>query len=134
MAISIARGDCIDSDILIDYLRGVENARTFLHKAHKEMPLYISAVSIVEIYAGKETKSEAKRTRIERFLQEFQVIPMDTHLAQTAGTLRRDYGKPFADMIVAATAHEYNLQLVTRNLKHFEALRAGVGLRIVKPY
>jgi predicted nucleic acid-binding protein len=72
--------------------------------------------------------------RIERFLQAFEVLPLDTWLAQTAGALRRDYAQPFADMIIAATAHEYNLRLVTRNSKHFEALHEKAGLQVIKPY
>lgn len=134
MAVNSTRGYCVDSDILIDYLRGIENARTFLREAYREATLYISAVSVVEIYAGKETLNETKRVHIEHFLRAFEVIPMDTRLARTAGELRRDHGQPFADMIVAATAHEYKLQLATRNIKHFETLRGGIGLRIVTPY
>ena len=131
----IKRGYCIDSDILIDYLRGIEDARTFLIQASKNAPLYISVVSIVELYAGKETKQEEKQKYIERFLKEFMVIPLNEALAQSAGEFRRDYGKPFADMIIAASAHAYHLRLATRNIKHFEALHTGAArLSVVKPY
>jgi tRNA(fMet)-specific endonuclease VapC len=131
----LKKGYCIDSDILIDYLRGIENARLFLIEAGKNATLYISVVSVVELYAGKETKQEEKRERIERFLKEFVVIPMDESLAQVAGEFRRDYGKPFADMIVAASAHTYHLRLATRNIKHFEALGRGTArLSLVTPY
>jgi predicted nucleic acid-binding protein len=47
---------CIDSDVLIDHLRGVEEARTFLLEASKQTTLYISVVSMVELYAGLETE------------------------------------------------------------------------------
>lgn len=129
------RGYCIDSDILIDYLRGIEEARAFLLEASKEATLYISVVSIVELYAGKETKQEEKRKRIERFLKDFVVIHLDESLAQVAGEFRRDYGKPFADMIIAASAHVYHLRLATRNIKHFEALGTGSArLSLMTPY
>lgn len=129
------RGYCIDSDILIDYLRGIEDARSFLLEASKESTLYISVVSIVELYAGKETRQEEKRKRIQRFLTDFTVIHLDESLAQAAGEFRRDYGKPFADMIVAATAHVHRLRLATRNVKHFEALGTGAArLSLVTPY
>lgn len=127
-------GYCIDSDILIDYLRGVENARSFLISAAEKSNLSISVVSIVELYAGKETKDEAKRKRIDEFLQSFVLIGLDRFLAQTAGKLRRDHEKPFADMIIAATALDYNLCLVTRNVKHFDMVRRKSRLQLLKPY
>lgn len=127
----IRRDYLIDSDILIDYLRGFENARTFLIHASQEVLVYISVVSVVEIYSGKETKEEAKRERIDRFLDNFEIIWLDPILAKYAGELRRDYQEPFADMIVAATALHYNLQLATRNTKHFEGIKA---LRVISPY
>lgn len=128
------KGYCIDSDILIDYLRGVENARSFLMSAAEKSNLSISVVSIVELYAGKETKDEDKRKRIDGFLQGFILIGMDGSLARTAGKLRRDHEKPFADMIIAATALDYNLCLVTRNIKHFEVLCKKSRLQLMKPY
>ena len=123
----ITRGYCIDSAILIDYRRGIEDARTFLSQASKDTTLYISVVSIVELYAGEETKQEEKRTHIERFLKDFVVIPLHESLAQIAGEFRRDYDKPFADMIIAANAHAYHLRLATRNITHFEALHTGTA-------
>ena len=128
------KGYCIDSDILIDYLRGVENARNFLMSTAEKSNLSISVISIVELYAGKETKDEDKRKRVDEFLQSFILIGMDGSLARTAGKLRRDYEKPFADMIIAATALEYNLCLVTRNIKHFEVLSKKSRLQLIKPY
>ena len=40
------KGYCIDSDILIDYLRGQNKAREFLLSASKEQVLWISIVGI----------------------------------------------------------------------------------------
>lgn len=130
----MTKGYCVDSDILIDYLRGMVDARSFLLEAGRGAALYISAVSIAELYAGKETRHEEKRIAIERFLANFQVIAVDASLARAAGELRRDYAGPFADMIIAASARAYNLTLATRNIKHFLALQKGAGLVAVKPY
>lgn len=130
----ITRGYCVDSDILIDYLRGVANARAFLLERSKDATLYISAVSIAELYAGKETKQEEKRMAMERFLTNFHVIPVDASLARSAGELRRDYAGPFADMIIAASALAYDLHLATKNIKHFAAIQKSAGLVAIKPY
>jgi len=65
------------------------------------------------------------------FLQSFNVIELSAALAQSAGMLRRDYGGPFADMIVAASALEHGLMLVTRNEKHFKSVK---HLKLKIPY
>lgn len=122
---------CVDSDILIDYLRGFEKARVFLLKAAEETPLYISMLSVVEIYAGEETKSEDKRKAVEEFLSNFHIIELTLPIAKRAGELRRDLKKPFADMIIAASAIDRNAVLVTKNSKHFSDVK---DLEILKPY
>lgn len=124
-------GYCVDSDILIDYLRGVPNARDFLLRARGRYPLFMSVVSIVEVYAGKETQHREKAKRISEFLGNFDMITLTLVIAKRAGELRRDYQKPFADMIVAATALECRVPLVTRNVKHFGVIK---DLEVVKPY
>jgi tRNA(fMet)-specific endonuclease VapC len=124
-------GYCVDSDILIDYLRGLEAARTFLLEASQEAALYISIVSVIELYAGRETKTAHKRKRVDEFLSNFEVLDLTFPIAQRAGTFRRDYQQPFADMIVAATASEHGFPLVTRNTKHFHGIKA---LKLVEPY
>lgn len=124
-------GYCIDSDILIDYLRGLEAARGFLLKTSREAPLSISIISVVEIYAGEETSDQKKRILIDEFLQNFDILGLDLDIARYAGALRRDYQKPFADMIVAATALYHDLTLVTKNTKHFQTIE---GLTLLRPY
>ncbi|HAN62110.1 TPA: VapC toxin family PIN domain ribonuclease [Candidatus Azambacteria bacterium] len=125
------KGYCVDSDILIDYLRGQNKAREFLLSASKEQALWISIVSVVEIFSGKETADTQKRAQIEAFLGNFSVIGLSYEIAKRAGELRRDYGRPFADMIIAASVLEFDLSLVTRNAKHFDKLK---DLNTTKPY
>lgn len=125
------RGYCIDSDILIDYLRGIKDARDFLLRESAVAPLYISAISVVEIYSGKDTRDQKKREQIEKFLQNFLVIDVNPVIAAQAGEIRRDFGKPFADTIVAASAIFYRLRLVTRNTKHFSSVK---NLEVFRPY
>lgn len=124
-------GYCIDSDILIDYLRGLRVARDFLFETSRETALSISIISVVEVYAGKETREPRKRILIDEFLQNFDILGLELNIAKYAGELRRDYQKPFADMIVAASALYYKLRLVTKNIKHFEGIG---GLTLLCPY
>ena len=44
----------INSDILIDYLRGLSSTRDFLFDRRKQGILMISVINVVEIYSGKD--------------------------------------------------------------------------------
>jgi len=113
----------IDSDILIDFLRGLNKTQGFLFKLRKEGKLLISVINVVEIYSGKEIKNLKKREIIEHFLSEFEIIPLDENLAKLAGEIRLNYHLPFADAIVAAIAIYTGSILVTRNIKHFSQVK-----------
>ena len=85
----------------------------------------------MEIYSGKDTRISEKKEIIEVFLANFRIIILTQGIAKRAGELRRDHQKPFADMIIAASAMEYGMPLVTRNIKHFRTIR---GLKVLRPY
>lgn len=125
------RGYCVDSDVLIDYLRGMEAARGFLLESSRELNLYISIISIVELYSGSGTKDHIKKESLNQFLSNFRTIELTQPIAVLAGELRRDFQKPFADSIIAASAISLGLSLVTKNTKHFKDIS---GLRLSVPY
>jgi predicted nucleic acid-binding protein len=64
-----------------------------------------------------------------------RILPVTQTIAERLGRLagERDLAGsplPISDGLIAATALEHDLTLVTRNLKHFDDL----GLRIVNPW
>lgn len=109
----------LDSDVLIDYLRGQADAVAYL-EARTEA-LLISVISVAELFAG--VRDGRERTVLETFLSAFEIIPLDAEVAVLGGTYRRDYGKShstgLADALIAATALQHQARLVTLNRKHF---------------
>ena len=128
---------CLDTDILIDYLRGVLAAQVYFSSQARTV-FCISAVTVVELWAGTETAVhqrdwQQKEERLHEFLGSFTVLGVDVKTAQSAGVLRRDYRIPFADAIIAATALLYDFPLATRNVRHYRIVEA-TGLRLIQPY
>jgi predicted nucleic acid-binding protein len=109
----------IDTDVLIDYLRGRAEAVTYLEGLQE--PLLVSAITVAELYAG--VREGAERTALEQFLAAFEVVSVDEASAVKGGLFRRDYGKShatgLADALIAATAESRQATLVTLNAKHF---------------
>ena len=113
----------IDTDVLIDYLRDYPDAVSYV-EAQQER-LLISVVTVAELYAGVREGEE--RSRLERFLRAFEIIPLDLRLAAQGGLYRRDYSRShnvgLADALIAATATQRQIPLVTLNRKHFPMLQ-----------
>jgi predicted nucleic acid-binding protein len=66
---------------------------------------------------------------ISILLEPFRELPVDRAVAERAGRIRRETGVKTPDALIAATAIEHRLGLVTRNAKDLEQVH---GLRIRK--
>ena len=112
----------VDTDVLIDYLRGNHKAIKFLEST--DARLLISAISVAELYAGVRDGKE--RGEIDIFISAFKFIPIDFEISKKGGLIRRDYGKShgcgFGDSLIAASAILTNSTVVTLNIKHFKML------------
>jgi len=112
-----------DTDVLIDFLRGYQQAVDFINTNASQMIL--STIVIAELYAGVRGKQEL--TILNDFVSLFDVIPMNSEIAKIGGLYKRDFGKShgvgLADAIIAATCHSKNAQLKTLNIKHYPMIK-----------
>lgn len=112
----------IDTDILIDHLRGVKEAFCFLEDLliRGDEPYY-STITKAEIYAGIRPGEEKKTARLFGLLNSY---PLSDEIAERAGRLtqrfRDSQGLELPDAIVGATSIELGCELVTRNRKHYD--------------
>ena len=112
----------LDTDVLIDYLRGQAKAVTFIDGLTDHQIL--SAITVAELYAG--VRDGPERTALDAFVAAFEVVPVDDAIAIQGGLYRRDFGKShgvgLADALIAATAESRGATVVTFNQKHFPML------------
>ncbi|SNT01508.1 hypothetical protein SAMN06309944_1776 [Micrococcales bacterium KH10] len=111
----------VDTSVLIDVLRGKDEAAQVLRGALSNGPLHASEVTRLEVLAGMRSGEEEATYRILSILTWH---PLDESIADTAGELGRQWlpshrGIDSADLAIAATASTLNAQLLTRNVKHF---------------
>jgi predicted nucleic acid-binding protein len=109
----------VDTNVLIDHLRNLPQATTYLSQARRQGRLWISAITIAEIYVGQNTRQPVALAKAKRLLQHFRVAYLDRTIAAQGGALARDFAIDLPDALIAATALHKGLQLVTRNTKHF---------------
>jgi predicted nucleic acid-binding protein len=111
-----------DTNILIDYLRGIAAARS-------EIDLYddrgVSIISWIEVMVGAD---EETAPAVRAFLASFEVLGLDAAVADLAVDLRRRHRLKLPDACVWATARRHGRLLVTREVKDFPADDPGIRM------
>ena len=110
----------VDTDVFVDHLRGARKMQP-----GRDRILY-SVITRSELFAGREVEEET----VQRLLEPFEEVPIDRPVAEHAGRLRRAGGLRTPDALIAATALEHQLVLVTRNARDFQSAR---GLKLRNP-
>jgi predicted nucleic acid-binding protein len=109
----------VDTDILINFLRGKEKARDFLISQLNEAVLCCSAITVAEIYAGMKGH---EKTGTDELLNSLDIVPVDRTIAEKAGHYKKDinsHGLELDDCLIAATAFIKKATLATGNGKHY---------------
>lgn len=116
-------GTLIDTDVLIDFLRGHESARDFMARLPKQV--FVSTITVAELHVGVRNGKE--RAILTGFFDTLEILPLDAETAAEGGLLRRDYGPSHGvglnDALIAATAIRHKLELATLNRKHYPMLK-----------
>jgi len=119
----------VDTNVLIDYLRGVPGAASYFEASCGDMS--VSAMTVAELHAG--ARSDREREMLREFLAAFDVVPADGPICEMGGEFRAEYGPrhgiDLIDAIIAATSVLRQLPLVTVNARHFPMLQ-----NVIVPY
>lgn len=113
----------IDSDVLIDYLQGLDKAKREIERYSRRE---ISIISWMEIMAGADTLEEEKAC--QEFLSRFTIHQLSVEIATEAVMVRKQFRVRLPDAILWATARVNNCLLVTRNTKDFPLKDPGVRI------
>ncbi len=121
-----------DTGIFIEHLRAKDKLSTTLYKISESTDIYVSAVTVYELYMGATNKDKERDVMI--ITENFTVLPFTDTVAQKAAEL---YHKlrlsnqmiEFRDIFIAATCIVHELPIVTLNKKHFKRID---GLKILR--
>lgn len=106
-----------DTTVLVEHLRQNPNAKSFL----VENAPIISSVTRAELIQGSRNKTDLKTVKI--LCQSLEEAPLTEKVTRQAIELMEKFHLAnnllFLDALIAATALEESLILVTENIKHF---------------
>lgn len=117
----------IDSDWVIDHLTGIPDASGLLLRL-APAGIAISIITYMEVYQGvlMSTDQAAAELRFRELVETLPLLPLSPAVARRCAAVRADLrrqgrrvGGRALDLIIAATALEFNLTLVTRNLRDY---------------
>ncbi len=113
----------LDTDVLIDFLRGNPKAIALVNKYSDR--IILSTIVVTELYAGVKGKPEL--IVLDNLIAVFDLIAVTPKIARTAGLYKRDYykshGLSIADAIIAASCELEKLELKTLNVKHYPMIK-----------
>jgi predicted nucleic acid-binding protein len=119
----MAKAALVDTDVLVDFLRGYPKAVALLH-AHSTRVI-LSSIIAAELYAGVRDDEELKK--LDNLISLFRVVPVSIGIARMGGLYKKRYAKShgvgLADAIIAATAEAENADLKTLNAKHYPMIK-----------
>lgn len=103
----------LDTNILIDVLRGEQAALAWLNEQQRPS---ISVITWIEVLVGCRAEES---TAVEGWLGCFPRLQLDDAIAREAVRLRQERGLKVPDAIILATAIGHGLTLATRNVRDF---------------
>ena len=122
-----------DTDVLIWFLRGNENAR---EKVLAGSPLMISAVTYMELVQGMRSKQELSTLRKTLERLDAEILFLDGAITANAIAYVEEYhlshSLEMGDALIAATCVQYEKPLCTANDKHYKFI-PGLELDIFRP-
>lgn len=102
-----------DTNILIDYLNGIEAAKAEIEQFDRRL---ISVITRMEVLVGCDLENESI---VRGFLDTFDCVSIDEPISELAVDIRRKNRLKLPDAIIWASAKANDALLVTRNTKDF---------------
>lgn len=114
----------LDTNILIDFLNGIEAAREEIRRYTQPC---ISTISWIEVMVGTTENDDSP---VRQFLAGFRQVPINRDIAERAVAIRREHRLRLPDALIWASAQHEGALLVTRDSKDWP--QAAPDVRI--PY
>ena len=122
-----------DTDVLIWVQRGNKRAARTIESTHERTMSILTYMELMQCPISKDMQRI-----IKSFVSDFDfvILPLTENIGHRAAIYIEQYslstGMRAGDAIIAATAVENNISLVTANKKHFKDI-AGLELKIFTP-
>jgi predicted nucleic acid-binding protein len=132
----------LDTNVISELRHGKPQQSAAVRAWAEEQPvqqLYLSSITVLELEMGvlrmereDRTRGEILRAWVEAVFQQFegQVLPFAAETARRCALMHVPDAKSMRDSMIAATALQHGLALVTRNVADFD----GISVKLINPW
>jgi len=128
---------CLDTDILIDYLRGNPEISKKIMLLDKEFELTTTTINLFELYYGafKTRNTQRNVDAVRTLARRVRLLEFTEKSAELSGQINAQLEKQgtlvgFRDTMIGGIVLENNALLYTKNLKHFKEI---TKIKLYKP-
>lgn len=110
----------LDTNFIINYFKGIfeRDARQFTDAIINDTT-YISVITRLELLGWKSIVPKDEKV-IKEFISDSTVFSLEEKIIERTISLRKTIKIKLPDAIIAATALEHNMHLITHNIKDFK--------------
>ncbi len=120
---------CLDTDFLVDFLRGKEDAAAFVSEKEGAAVLSTTYVTLYELYVGayKSGNPAGEIASLENLKKQLQLLNLSDSSVRLAGQVRADLMKKGSlvdvrDLLIGTIALANGFSIKTNNKKHFSRI------------
>jgi len=120
---------CLDTNIIIDFLRGRIEALKKMKELENE-PLSTTTINIFELLYGAKisVRKEDNVKEVKRFLSNLEIFSFDEKSAEECSNILEYLKKSgkmvgIRDLFIGGICISNNLELITNNIKHFTNIK-----------
>ena len=126
---------CLDTDILVDFLRNKKETVDFIKYIEKNHRLATTHINLFELHYGacKSARKERSLKAIEDLTKRLEILNLSIQSVEKAGELSAKFEKEgtpldFRDLLIGTVALINNYPIKTNNKRHFSRID---GLKIL---
>jgi len=127
---------CLDTDIIIDYLRGKEYAKGLVEKLQLRFDqVAITAITMYELLVGVEYMDGKDRAKVETIINTSNVLSFNEEASRESAKVSAELKKSgkqigIADVLIAGICIHSDSFLLTKNIEHFHRIAKLQVLKI----
>jgi len=128
---------CVDTDVLVDYLRDREPGKTTFDNWRNKAEIYITSITIFELLLGAHlsSKRQERVNEVQSLLDQCGLLLFDRDSAEKAAEkgaeLRlKGHALDIRDLLNASICLSKNMAILTKNRAHYEKVD---GLTVLTP-
>lgn len=120
---------CLDTDIIIDYLKETEETNDLIKKLYLKFDeIVTTAITSYELLVGVEYIQGRDRIKVENILNDIDVLPFSKEVSRESAKVAAELKKSgkqigIADLLIAGICIHTGSYLLTKNIEHFSRIK-----------